>query len=137
MAEKSINIGSSFTKFTFTDETGEVVAHFRMNPADIRIAERAGEVAAFLKANSGNITGETATDVLSQYEKVITEKMDYLLGYDASKTLFSTMSATAIMDDGRFFATVIMDTIAQNLSEEMKRRFEKFKAVNKYTAKYE
>lgn len=137
MAEKSINIGSSFTKFTFTDENGEVVAYFRMNPADIRIAERAGEVAEFLKANSGNITGETAKDVLSQYGKVITEKLNYLLGYDASKTLFSTMSATAIMEDGRFFATVVMDTIAQNLNEEMKRRFEKFKAVNKYTAKYE
>lgn len=137
MAEKSINIGSSFTKFTFTDENGEVVAYFRMNPADIRIAERAGEVAAYLKENAANITGKSAAEMMTKYDKVITEKVNYMLGYDASKTLFSTMSATAVMSDGRFFASVVMDTIAQNLSDELKRRFEKFKAVSKYTAKYE
>ena len=137
MAEKSINIGSSMIKFTFTDESGEVVAYFRMNPADIRIAERAREVAAYFKENSNKFTGKTAAEVMAQYEKNITEKLNYLLGYDASQTLFSSMSATAIMEDGRFFANVVMDTIAHSIGEEMKRRFEKFKAVSKYTAKYE
>lgn len=137
MTEKSINIGDSFTKFTFTDVTGEVVAHFRMNPADYRIAQRAGEVAAFFKEKPSTFSGENAVASMAAYEEIITEKLNYILGYDAAKTLFSVLSATAIMSDGRFFATVILDTIAQNLSEEMKKRFEKFKAVEKYTAKYE
>lgn len=137
MAEKNINIGSSLTKFTFTDESGEVVAHFRMNPADIRVAERAGEVAAYFKEKAGKINGSTAAEVLAQYDKEMSNKLNYLLGYDASATLFGFMSATTVMADGRFFATVVLETIAQNLSEELKKRFEKFKAVSKYTAKYE
>lgn len=137
MSTTNINIGNSLAKFTFTDESGDVVAHFRMNPADIRVAQRAGEVANYFREQAQNINGNTAADVLAEYDKVLSEKLNYLLGYDASATLFSFMSATTVMSDGRFFATVILDTIAQNLSEEMKKRFEKFKAVEKYTAKYE
>lgn len=137
MAEKSIDIGSSLTKFTFTDETGEVVAYFRMNPADIRVVDRAQEVADWFKRKEGKFTGGKPLENLKNYDKELTEKMNYLLGYNASATLFNTMSATAVMDDGRFFAALVFDTIAQNLGEEMKRRFAKFKAVEKYTAKYE
>ena len=137
MAEKNINIGSSLTKFTFTDESGEVVAHFRMNPADIRVAERAGEVARYFKEKSNAFVDKSGSAALAQYDKGLTEKMNYLLGYDASATLFGFMSATTVMADGRFFVSVVMETIAQNLSEELQKRFEKFKAVSKYTAKYE
>lgn len=135
--DKNVNIGSSLTKFTFTDENGEVVAYFRMNPSDIRVAERAREVASCFREQAQNISGSTAAEALAEYDKLLSEKLDYLLGYDASKTLFNFMSATTVMEDGRFFAMLILDTIAQNISEEMKKRFEKFKAVAKYTAKYE
>lgn len=137
MAEKNVNIGSSLTKFTFSDDSGEVIAHFCMNPADVRIVERAREVSEYFKSRSGNFDGSNAAESMAKYDRELTEKVNYLLGYDASKTLFCRISATAVMDDGRFFAKLVMDTIAQNLKEELNRRFEKFKAVSKYTAKYE
>ena len=137
MAEKNINIGSSFTKFTFTDENGDVVAYFRMNPTDIRLAERANEAVKYFQDKAETIKESPNVSDLIQYDKELTEKLNYILGYDAASTLFSFMSATTIMSDGKVFAAMVLETIANNLEADIRNRFEKFAAVEKYTAKYQ
>lgn len=134
---KDVNIGSSLVKFTFSDADGNVVAHFRMNPADINVATRSGEVAKYFKDNAERFTGTSGADILAQYDRELSEKMNYLLGYDASETLFGFMSPTSVLDDGRMFITLVMETISANVGEAIRTRYEKFAAVRKYTAKYE
>ena len=138
MASKNVNIGSGLTKYTFTDSDGEVVAYFRMNPTDIRLAERANETVKYFQEQENEIKGKTpeVADLL-RYDKELAERLNYILGYDASATLFSFMSATTIVGEGKIFAALILETIASNLEEDICSRFEKFKAVEKYTAKYE
>lgn len=134
--EKNVNIGS-VAKFTFSDSDGNVVAYFRMNPADVNVADRAGEIAAYFRENAEKFMGKPGANVLSQYDKELSEKMNYLLGYDASKTLFGFMSPTSVLEDGKLFITLVMETISANIGEEIRKRYEKFAAVRKYTAKYE
>ena len=134
---QNINIGSSLVKFTFSDADGNVVAHFRMNPADINVATRAGEVAKYFKENADKFTGTSNSDALAQYDKELSEQMNYLLGYDAAETLFGFMSPTSVLDDGRMFITLVMETISANVGEVIRKRYEKFAEVRKYTAKYE
>lgn len=135
--EKNVNIGSSLTKFTFSDADGNVVAYFRMNPADIHIAERAAEVSRYFKGYAEQFTGRTGTEAIAQCDRELSEKVNYLLGYNASETLFGFMSPSTVMEDGKFFVALVMETIAANVGETIKRRYEKFAAVKKYTAKYE
>ena len=134
--KKNVNIGS-VAKFTFSDSDGNVVAYFRMNPADVNVADRAGKVAAYFRDNAEKFSGNQGADVLSQYDKELSEKMNYLLGYDASVTLFGFMSPTSVLEDGKMFITVVMETISANIGDEIRKRYEKFAAVRKYTAKYE
>lgn len=133
---KNIDVADIFANFTFSSN-GEVIASFRMNPSDIRVAERAREISAYFKDNSEKYAELSGAEFLAQYDRELTEKINYLLGYDASETLFGNVSATTILPDGKMFATVIMETISKHIGEAMKSRFEKFKAVAKYTAKYE
>ena len=62
MNNSTINasLGSSLMKFTFTDSDGEVLASFRMNPGDIKLAHRCQEVSSYFE-NLGNNTPEHAT----------------------------------------------------------------------------
>lgn len=137
MANKSVNISSSLLKFTFTDADGDVVAYFRMNPADIRIAERAQEVEKYFDEKAKIANDQYSTEDVIKTDKEIADKIDYILGYKASETLFGFMSATSLMDDGKIFAALVLDTIAENIKEEVNKRNEKFAALSKYTADYE
>ena len=60
MAVINTGVGASFLKFQFTDSDGEVVASFRMNPADVKLAHRCQEVSAYFK-ELRDCTPETAT----------------------------------------------------------------------------
>lgn len=137
MANKSVNISSSLLKFTFTDADGDVVAYFRMNPADVRIAERAQEVEKYFDEKAKIANDQYSTEDVIKTDKEIADKIDYILGYKASETLFGFMSATSLMDDGKIFAALVLDTIAENIKEEVNKRNEKFAALSKYTANYE
>ena len=54
------NLGSSVLKFTFTDSDGDVVASFRLNPADVRLVGRIQEAAKFF-AQAAKEAPEKAT----------------------------------------------------------------------------
>ena len=137
MAAINTSVGSSLLKFTFSDADGEVVASFRMNPADIKLAQRCQEVLRYFE-NLHEKTPESATleDAVKANDE-IEEKICYLLGYDARQSLFGMISATSIMDDGNMFAVTVMDAITEAVGKEIQKRKQSMAAaVAKHTAKY-
>ncbi len=136
---KMINtkLDSGILKFSFTDSDGDEVASFRLNPTDIRLAERCEKISDYFH-QIGKTTGETSTEQISAMEAEIEEKICYLLGYDAKPTLFGLLSATTILPSGDIFATLILDAISAAIKPEVEKRAKKMrKAVEKYTDKYD
>ena len=132
------NLGSSILKFHFTDDDGEVMASFRLNPADVRLAGRVQEAANFFrKAAQSAPEQATAADIL-KYNNDVEEEICRVLGYDAHQELFGFMSATTILADGEMFAQKILKKIEEAvLPEIQKRKAALAAAVKKHTAKYE
>lgn len=138
MAVINSGIGSTFLKFTFTDNDGDVVASFRMNPADVKLAQRCQEVSGYFE-NLRDNTPETATleDALKMNAEM-ESKICYLLGYDATETLFGQISATSVMSDGNMFIVHVMSKIVDAVGPEIRKRKQSMeKAVAKHTAKYQ
>lgn len=137
MAAINTNLGSSLLKFTFTDEDGEIVASFRMNPADVKLSKRCQEVSEFF-TNLEENSSETATiDEVVKFNDEIEQKFCYLLGYDARETLFGLISATSIMADGNMFAVHVLNKIVETVGPELSKRKQSMaNAVAKHTEKY-
>lgn len=135
-ATRQFNTG--LIKFTFTDENGEVFSSFRMNPTDVNLLTRAEEVSDYFEKRKNDISGEVSGAALKAYNDEIEEKINYLLGYEASKDIFGVITATTVNPDGEIFAWVVLDFIAEKLAPEMEKRAKKMQAnVSKYTAKYQ
>ena len=97
---KQFNTGVQ--KFTITDEDGDVISSFKMNPTDVNLMKRAEEVSEYF--NSRNVRdGFANADELVAYNREIEEKINYLLGYDASNDIFGQITATTISPDGVIF----------------------------------
>ena len=137
MAAVNTSIGSSLVKFTFTDADGEIVASFRMNPTDVKLAQRCQEISSYFESLGKN-TPESATleDAIKLNDE-LEDKICYLLGYDAKQSLFGLMSATSILEDGNMFAVVIIEKITESVDPEIRERKKAMSDVAaKYTAKY-
>lgn len=137
---KAINtgIGSSLLKFTFTDEDGEVVASFRMNPADIKLAQRCQEVSDFFEDIRDKTPDNATLEDVVKFNDELEDKICYLLGYDAKTSLFGLLSATSVMGDGNMFVVHVMDQIIKSVGPEIKKRQQAMaKAISKHTAKYQ
>lgn len=137
MASVNTGIGSSFLKFTFSNDDGDVVASFRINPLDVKLAQRFQDVSSFFE-NLKKETPETETleDVV-HLNNGIEEKICYILGYDAKESLFGQISATSVMGDGTMFVNLVIEKILDNIGPEIERRQKSMsKAVEKHTAKY-
>ena len=131
------NLGATFQKYQFMDD-GDVIASFRMNPADIKLSQRLQEAGAFFE-NLGSQMPENATfeDALKLNDS-IEEKVCYVLGYDAKASLFGQLSATSLMSDGNMFVIHVVDTIKKHALPEIEKRNKAMaEAVAKHTAKYE
>ena len=138
MSNTNTNIGSSLLKFTFTDEDGECLASFHINPADIKLGQRCQEVAAFFKSFQAEIPANATMEDAIKLNDLMEDKICYLLGYDAKQSLFGLVSATAIMVDGNMFAYHVLNKITEALGPELKKRQQRVKkAMAKYTEKYE
>lgn len=138
MATK-INTGlnSGLMKFTFTDTDGDVIASFRLNPTDIRLAKRCEEALAYFQEMQQKARDMREAD-LYKFNEELEEKICTMLGYNARETLFCELSATTILPDGDLFALKVLETVAQAVAPEVKKRTAAMeKAVAKYTAKYE
>lgn len=131
------SIGSSLLKFTFSDSDGDVVASFRLNPADVKLAARCEEVSRYFESKKGSYPQNATLDDVVKYNDELEEKICYLLGYDAKENLFGLLSATTILPNGEMFALKVVNKIAEAVKPELAKRKQKMQAaVAKHTAKY-
>lgn len=139
MAIINTGIGSAFLKFTFSDDDGDIVSSFRMNPADIKVAIRSEEVSKYLEERKSALNGNMTAADMAKFNDALEEKICYVLGYDARSELFKApLTATTILPNGDLFAVAVMDKIAEAVKPEIeKRRANMEKAAAKYTAHYD
>lgn len=138
MASVNTSISSSLMTFNFRDEDDTVVASFKMNPADVKLAKRCEELAAYFEKLNEAIPEQHSMDDLVKLNDEMEEKICYLLGYNARQSLFGMISATSIMADGKLFVVAVVDVITENIAPVVKKRVEAMAAaVEKHTAKYE
>lgn len=132
------NISSGLLKFTFTDSDGKIFAHFLMNPADAALCARCDEVSAFFEDAQNAMPESPTSSDIAKYGETLKEKLDYLLGYKASETLFSGLvSPLTVTENGDLFALVVLETIVNAVEPEIRKRKKKMeKAIAKYTEKY-
>lgn len=131
-----MKISTGVLKFTFEDENNHTFASFRFNPADPNVAQRCQEVAAYFEGQKDRKYG-TIDDIVS-YDRELTEKISYLLGYDVKDELFGEISATTILPSGDLFATVALDAIVDAAKPEIeKRKAAMSDAAKKYLERYE
>ena len=132
------NLGSSVLKFTFTDSDGDVVASFRLNPADVRLVGRIQEAAKFFAQAAKEAPEKATAEDILKFNNAVEDKICDVLGYDARQSLFGFMSATTVLEDGEIFAKKILDKIEKAVVQEIQKRKETLMAaVRKHTAKYE
>ncbi len=137
MATINTNFDSGVQKYTFTDSDGDVIASFKLNPTDIKLAKRCEEVAEQLEKMSETAPQFATVEDAAKYNDDLESKVCYMLGYDARASLFGLLSATTILPNGTLFAQKVVETIVQSIEPEIKKRTEKMQAaVAKHTAKY-
>lgn len=135
-ANRQFNTG--LINFTFTDENGAVFSSFRMNPTDVNLLSRVEEVAGYFEKRKQDMPERASGEALKAFNDEIEEKINYLLGYEASKDIFGVITATTVSPDGEIFAWVVLDFIVEKLAPEMEKRARKMRQnVSKYTAKYQ
>lgn len=137
---KTINtkIDDGILTFTFTNNQNEIFAFFRLNPTDVNIAARAEEVSAFFEKTEETVKNVTSAKEAAKLNELIQDKINYLLGYEASKDLFrEPITATTVFGNGQMFANIVLDKVADAIAPEIEKRRKKMQAeVDKYTEKY-
>lgn len=136
MSNINTALGGALQKFTFTDNEGEVIASFRLNPTDIRLAARLQEAAKYFEESAPQIAEEPAVADMLKLNNELEEKICYILGYDARESLFGLLSATTILPDGEIFCFKVVDAIANAVAPEVEKRQKAMQKVRKYTEKY-
>ena len=124
--------------FTFTNNKGEVFSSFKLNPTDINVAARAEELEECFEQFKASVQKVTSGKEMAELNKQIEDKINYLLGYEASKDLFKEpITATTVFGNGQVFAYIVLDKINEALTPEIEKRKKKMQeVVNKYTEKY-
>ena len=137
MPAVNTKIGSSLLKFTFSDDEGDILASFRVNPLDMKLAQRLEDSTAFFdNITQKNAEATTLSEIVALNNE-IEDKVCYILGYNAKESLFGQFSATSVMEDGSLFVSVVMDKLFESIGPEIDRRQQAaFKAVSKHTDKY-
>lgn len=137
---KTINtkIDDGILHFTFTNNNDEVFSSFKLNPTDINVMARAEEVAEYFDSLKDSVQKVTTGKEVAELNRQIEDKINYLLGYEASKDLFKEpITATTVFANGQVFVYIILDKISEVIAPEIEKRKKKMQAaVNKYTEKY-
>lgn len=124
-------------KFSLTDDDSDIVASFRLNPADIRLASRFQEVAGWFEDLAKNAPSTATVAEVQQYNDALEEKLAYVLGGNSRESLFGVLPAVSIMPTGNLFAAEVFDQMSGAIIPEIKARRQKMQAAaSKYTAKY-
>lgn len=132
-----VKYNSGFQTFVFSDEDGDVLTKFKINPADIGLMARCEEVAAFFELEKAFLESANTPKIMLEVNNVIEDKINYLLGTEDNSIFVRPLTATTIMPDGRIFAELVMDTVINSVKPEIEKRAKaKKERLAKYTAKY-
>lgn len=124
-------------KFRLEDDDGDVVASFRLNPADVRMLKGLEAACAEAQKMAENApTVATAADVQAYNDK-LESLICTALGVK-HEAVFGEIAGTTILPDGDLFATNVLSTVADVMAPEIAKRKGKMQqAAEKYTAKYQ
>lgn len=124
-------------KFRLTDDDGDAVASFRLNPADARMLTRLEKACAEAQEMGENApqmaTGADVAAYTYNMENLICNALG--VKHDA---VFSEIPGTTILPDGDLYAVHVLGTVADVMAPEIaKRKASMQNAAAKYTAKYQ
>lgn len=138
---EQIKIDNGLKTYDLVNLDGKLLGQLTFNPSDVNIVKRHTEVMrqlTELKKNfNKNVKESTISEDLAELDRIVYEKVDYLLGADVSKTIFSIMGPFSPLDNGQFFIENVMDAIGKVIQSESAKKAEKVRQkINKHTAKY-
>lgn len=140
MAERII-IDDGFKTYEIANKEGKVLGTFSFNPSDTNIIKRHAEVVTALEKletkKPEDETEEKWEDSMQEMEKVVFEKIDYLLNAEVSKDFFSIMGPFSPLASGQYFVESVIDAIGQAIQAETGERVKKINSkIKKHTSKY-
>lgn len=111
--------------FTFTNNKDEVFSSFKLNPTDINVAARAEELTEYFEQFKDSIQKVTSGKEMAELNKQLEDKINYLLGYEASKDLFKEpITATTVFGNGQVFAYIVLDKSQMQSHRKLKKKKE-------------
>lgn len=124
-------------KFRLEDDDGDVVASFRLNPADIRMLKSLESVCAEAQEMAENAPSLATVAEVEAYNDKLENLVCTGLGIK-HEAVFGVIPGTTILPDGDLFATNVLSTAADAMAPEIvKRKASMQAAAAKYTAKYQ
>lgn len=123
-------------KFRLTDEDGDAVASFRLNPADARMLKGLETACAEANEMGENAPAVATSDDIAAYNDKLESIVCDALGikHDA---VFGVIPGTTILPDGDLYAVHVLGTVADVMAPEIeKRKAQMQDAAAKYTDKY-
>lgn len=98
---------------------------FKLNPTDINVAARAEELETFFEQAQESVKNVSSSKEMAEINKQIEDKINYMLGYEASKDLFKEpITATTVSEMVRCspisFWTKSMKHLLRKLKRERK-----------------
>ena len=138
---EQIKIDSGLKTYDLVNLDGKLLGQLTFNPSDVNIVKRHAEVMRQLeelkKNFNKNVKESSISEDLAELDRIVYEKVDYLLNADVSKTLFSIMGPFSPLASGQFFIENVMDAIGKVIQAESAKKAEKVRQkINKHTAKY-
>ena len=77
------------------------------------------EVIEYFKQFEDSIQKSTSGKEIAELNKQIEDKINYLLGYEASKDLFKEpITATTVFGNGQVFTCIVLDKIAEAIAKK-------------------
>lgn len=136
-----IKVDDGLKTYDIVNQNDELLGQLTFNPLDTNIVERHKEVMRQLqklKTEFRKTKKATLADDLARIDKIVYEKIDYLLNAEVAGTLFSIMGPFSLLSNGQFFVENVMAAIGQIINEESKKKSKTVEGkIRKYTEKYD
>lgn len=138
---EQIKVTDGMKTFDVVNQEGKLLGQMTFNPSDTNILKRHAEVMKQLRKLeedfSKTVRSTTIIEDMAELDRIVCEKIDYLLNADVSKTLFSIMGPFTPLANGQFFVGNVMDAIAKVIQADMGKQSKRISGkINKYTTKY-
>ena len=138
---EQIKVADGSKTYDLVNQEGKLLGQLTFNPSDTNILERHAEVMKQLnklKEDFGKtVRKTTVNEDIAEIDRIVYEKIDYLLNADVSKTLFSIMGPFSTLANGQFFVENVMDAIGNVMQADTEKQSKKIRQkIDKHTAKY-